>query len=74
MTNEDIIKTLRQLEYPYPTCDEQEKVNEALDIAIKAIEFFEKVIAISDSTDFPEYKEDDIAELVEKWRTNTPKV
>lgn len=38
MTNEDIIKTLRQLEYPYPTCEEQEKVNEALYLAIKALE------------------------------------
>lgn len=39
MTNEDIIKTLRQLEYPYPTCEEQKKVNEALSLAVRAVNF-----------------------------------
>ena len=37
MTNEDVIKTLMQLEYPYPFCEEQEKVNEALSLAIRAV-------------------------------------
>ena len=37
MNNDDIIKTLMQLEYPYPIGDEQEKINEALKFAIKAV-------------------------------------
>lgn len=37
MTSEDIIKTLKQLEYPYPFNEEQEKVNEALSLAIRAV-------------------------------------
>ena len=48
MTNEDIIKTLRQLEYPYPTCEEQEKVNEALLLAIKAVKQMDSCPVFSD--------------------------
>ena len=49
MTNEDIIKTLMQLEYPYPTCEEQEKVNEALLLAIKALEQMDCCPVFSDN-------------------------
>ena len=37
MTNDDIIKTLMQLEYPYPDNEEQHKINIALNKSIRAL-------------------------------------
>lgn len=37
MTNDDIIKTLMQLQYPYPDNEEQHKINIALYKAIEAL-------------------------------------
>ena len=37
MNNDDIIKTLMQLEYPYPDNEEQYKINEAINKAIEVL-------------------------------------
>lgn len=40
--------------------------NEALDLAIKALQFAEEVIKITIEEDFPEYTDDRIRDLVDK--------
>ena len=66
MSNEDIIKTLSQLEYPYPTCEEQEKVNDALSLAIKSLE---NDIIKCDACVYKDYF-DDNAGVIGQWMYN----
>ena len=48
-----------------PDCTDEE-LGQALDLAIKALQFAEEVIKITIEEDFPEYTDDRIRDLVDK--------
>lgn len=68
MKHEKIINILKDLwcfekSEKYTT----EEIREALSFSIKALLFVENVIKISESMDYPEYKEEDLHKLVCEW-------
>ena len=63
MNNTADIENLKKIKkqfkaYPYTS---------AIDNGIKALEFTNRIIKIIDSTDFPEYKEDEALNLIKEF-------
>lgn len=66
MTNKEAITVLKNHISPYDDCKADNETNQAIKLAIKALQFAEEVIKITIEEDFPEYTDDRIRDLVEK--------